>query len=102
MDSGVVHQALPSPLPVARVSGGRGCSQPGSRSDERSPRNRCHPHLLRLRRPGCEQPRPPGKGSSIYVAASSPGGQERRSWGTTPESIKSVELLNFSRFLLIG
>jgi len=40
--------------------GGRGCLQPGSRSDTRFRRNRARSDLLRLRRPGCKQPRPPG------------------------------------------
>ena len=41
-------------------TGGRGCLQPGSRSDTRFRPGDCPADLLRLRRPGCKQPRPPG------------------------------------------
>jgi len=68
---------------ICAFLGGRGCLQPGSRSDKKSftPRLGCTPagrafsfkqgrlmgsrqtrYFLRLRRPGCKQPRPLGEG----------------------------------------
>jgi|GEM_PF-4060531 len=75
--------ARPHPTSDSASPGGRRCLQPGSRSDKRcltprlgpTPANRASGskpgrfmgsrrsrHVLRLRRPGCKQPRPPEEG----------------------------------------